>query len=147
MRQCILVASVILLMPFTIVSCKRSTMQSSSKPQMITSNIVSDVKSKTGVDLPKSCRLILSTNTPRLDSDTWLFEIDGSNPAQFPRQLELQPQADGRDTAKLMERMSGISIGIPKAWYFGTWQISNAQCHATLISTSNSDYLMLERLY
>jgi hypothetical protein len=114
---------------------------------MITSNIVSDVKSKTGVDLPKSCRLILSTNTPRLDSDTWLFEIDGSNPAQFPRQLELQPQADGRDTAKLMERMSGISIGIPKAWYFGTWQISNAQCHATLISTSNSDYLMLERLY
>jgi len=134
-------------MAFTVVSCKRSKLQGSSKPQMITSNLVSDVKSKTGVDLPKSCTLILSTNYPRLDSDTWLFEIDGSNPAQFPRQLELQPQGDGHSMAKLMERMGGVSIGVPKAWYFGIWQVTNAQCHATLIMTSNREYLMLERLY
>ena len=147
MRQCILVASVILLMPVTIVSCKRSKPQSFSTPQMITSNLVSDVKSKTGVDLPMACRLILSTNVTRLDCDIWLFEMDGNNPAQFPRQLDLQPQGEARNTAEEMERMGGISIGMPKACYFGIWQASNAQCHATLVTTSNSDYLMLERLY
>lgn len=147
MRQCILVPSVILLMAFTVICCKRSNLQSSSKSQMITSSLASDVKTKTDVDLSKSCRFILSTNYPRLDSDIWLFQIDGSNLAQFPRQLEVQPQGDGRNMAKVMERMSGISIGIPRAWYFGIWQVSNAQCHATLITTSNSEYLMLERLY
>jgi hypothetical protein len=76
-----------------------------------------------------------------------LFEIDGSKPAEFPRQLELQAPGDGHDIAKVMERMSGISIGVPNACYFGIWQVSNAQCHATLITTSNSEYLMLERLY
>jgi hypothetical protein len=121
-------------------------LQSSSMPQMITSNLVSDVKNKTGVDLPMACKLILSTNSPRLDCDTWLFKMDG-NAAQFPRQLELQPQSDARNTVKVMERMGGISIGIPEAWYFGIWQASNAQCHATLVTTSNSNYLMLERLY
>jgi hypothetical protein len=141
------VVSVTLLMVLTIVSCKPSKLQSSSKPQMITSNVVADVKSKTGVDLPMTCRLVLSTNFARLDCDIWLFEMDVKNPAQFPRQLDLQPESDAGNTAKEMERMGGISIGIPKAWYFGRWQASNAQCRATLVTTSNSDYVMLERLY
>jgi len=146
MRQCILVASVILLMPFTIVSCKRSQLRSSSKPQMITSNLVSEVKTKTAVDLPTSCTLIMSTNDSRLDSDTWIIRLDGTNKPQFPTKLHLQSSgaAPGQE---LMERTGGFSIGASLARYYGVWQVSNAQCHATLITTSNSDYLMLERLY
>jgi hypothetical protein len=147
MKQCIRVAIVILPMAFTIIACNRTNLQSSAKPQIVTSNLILDVKSKTGVVLPTSCTLILSTNYSRLDSDTWLFEIDGGSPAQFPVQLDLQPPSGGRDSAKVMERLGGISIGIPKARYYGVWQVPNAQCHATLITTSNSDYLMLERLY
>ncbi|WP_150107309.1 hypothetical protein [Pedosphaera parvula] len=88
----------------------------------------------------------MSTNYARLDTDVWLFEIESGNPAQFPKQLNLLPGGDAPNNAKLMERMGGISIGIPKELYFGVWEVSNAQCHATLITTTNSDYLMLERL-
>jgi hypothetical protein len=133
-----------LLMALTIVSCKRRELQSFP---MITSNLVSDVKSKTGTDLPKSCRLIVNTNYSRLNSDVWLFAIDPSNRPQFPGEMDPMPQGDGRKAASVMEDMGGISIGVPKALYFGIWQVSNAQCHATLLTTSNSDYLMLERLY
>jgi len=140
-------ASVTLFMGFAIISCMRSKSQDSSKQQMITSNLISDVKFKTGVDLPQSCRFILSSNYARLDSDVWLFEIGSSNLVKFPKQLVLQPQGDGHNMAKDIELMSGVSIGTLKAWYFGIWQISNAQCHATLMTASNSEYLMLERLY
>jgi hypothetical protein len=144
MKNPILAASVMLLTALTIVSCKRSKPQNFS---IVTSNLVSEVKTKTGVRLPDSARFILSTNSPRGNSDIWFFEMDAGNSAQFPQQLELQPRGDGRKAAKVMEGMSGITIGIPEAWYFGIWQTSNAQCHATLITTSNGDYLMLQQRY
>jgi hypothetical protein len=147
MLRYILLACVLLFIGFTIVFCKRSKLPRYFKPQIITSNLISDVETKTGVELPKTCRFILSSNSVRLDSDIWLFEIESNNPARFPRQLDLQPISDGRNMAQMMERMSCIPIGTPKAWYYGIWQTSNAQCHASLIVASNSDYLMLERLY
>jgi hypothetical protein len=136
-----------LFMALAVVSCKPSKPLSASKAPTVTSNFISEIKSKTGVELPKSCRLILSTNSGRLDSDVWLFEIDGGDKAQFPGKMALQPPGDRSGEAKIVERMSGSSIGIPTSSSFGIWQISNAQCHATLITTTNSEFLMLERLY
>jgi hypothetical protein len=78
----------------------------------------------------------------------WLLKIDQGEPAEFPVKLEVMPQADGRDAAKLMEHMGNVSIGVPKAWYSGVWQVSsNVQCHATLFTTTSSEYLVLERFY
>jgi len=137
-------ASAILLMGLAIISCKESKLKITSKPQVITSNLISDVKIKTGVDLPKSCLFIISTNYARLDSDILLFEIESNMPAQFPKRLYLLPQVDALQMAKYIERLGGISIGAPKEWYSGTWQISNVQCSATLVTASNGEYLMLE---
>ena len=114
---------------------------------MITSNVISDVEIKTGVKLPKSSRFVFVGNDPRLDSEVWLFEIESNNTAQFPRQLDPQSIANGRDVEQMMEQVGAISIGTPKTLYFGTWEMSNAQCQATLITASNCDYLMLEKLY
>jgi hypothetical protein len=146
MRQYVILASVTLLLAFMSLSCKQSAAQDSAKPQLVTSNLVSEVKTKTGVDLPTSCSLIMSTNDSRLDSDTWILRFNGTNQPQFPKELHLQPSGAGPGQ-ELMERTGGFSIGISLARYYGVWQVSNAQCHATLITTTNGGYLMLERLY
>ena len=114
---------------------------------MVTSNLVSEVKNKTDVDLSNNCRFIFSDNSPRLDADVWLFEIDSSNSVRFPKQLELLPADAGRDMAKTMESMGNISIGVPKASYYAVWQLSNTQCKAILIMTSSNGFLKLERFY
>jgi hypothetical protein len=146
MRQCILAASVILLIVFTIASFKRGELRGSSKQQIKTSNLVSEVKTKTGVVLSSSCILIMSTNDSRLDSDTWIIRIDGTNQPQFPIQLHFQTSGAARGQ-ELMERTGGFSIGVSLARYYGVWQVSNAQCNATLITTTKGGYVMLELLH
>jgi hypothetical protein len=130
---------------FTIVSCKRTP---PTPPQTITVNFILDLKIKTGVTLPKACKLVTRDNDSRLDSEIWLFEIHGADRAQYPGKLNLLPEVYSRGTPEEMESMSGMSIGVPTAVYFGVWQISNSQCHATLVvTTNNSSYLMLEKLH
>jgi hypothetical protein len=146
MRQYLLLATVMLLMGFICVSCERNSTQNSANLPLVTSNLVSELKIRTGVDLPTSCRLILSTNDSRLDSDTWIFQIEGTNQPQFPKELHLQPSGAGPGQEP-MERTGVFSIGMSLARYYGVWQVSNAQCDATLITTTNGAYLMLELLH
>jgi hypothetical protein len=146
MRQYLLLPTAMLLMAFIFVSCKRTSAQNAASMPLVTSNLVSEVKIKTGLDLPKSCRLIMTTNYSRLDSDIWIIGIDGTNQPQFPKELHLQP-SDAGPGQELMERTVGFSIGMSLERYYGVWEVSNAQCHATLITTTNGGYLILELLH
>jgi hypothetical protein len=46
-----------------------------------------------------------------------------------------------------MEKIGNVSIGDPTTSFNATWQVTNAQCHATVVTTGNNAYLLLERLY
>jgi hypothetical protein len=66
---------------------------------------------------------------------------------QFPKPLEKEDAKTGRACAKLMEKIGNVSIGDPTTSFNATWQVTNAQCNATVVTTGNNAYLLLERLY
>jgi hypothetical protein len=136
-----------LLAVLNLVACKRPSSAISSSNSM-TSSVLQDVKSKTGVELPKTSKLLNSKNdNSRLNADLWLIKVDSTNQLKFPAELRLLNSSDCRDSAGEMERISGVSLGVPVAGGFASWQFLKSQCHVTVLMTTNVQYLMLERLY
>ncbi|HLX68455.1 MAG TPA: hypothetical protein VKV04_02405, partial [Verrucomicrobiae bacterium] len=72
-----------------ISSCKPSSRQSGFQGPT-PSNILSDVKLKTGVSLSGTSKLLaFGKDNPRSDTDFWLFQIDKTNQLQLPEKPSL----------------------------------------------------------
>lgn len=129
-------------------SCKPSSPQSQSGSQGQTSlNFLSAVKTKTGISLPETSKLLVSRKeSARSDTDLWLIQIDKNSQPQLPQSAVIDANTS-RGVAREMEKISGVSIAGPIVCISSIWQVTNGQCHATLVTTSNCAYLKLERFY
>jgi hypothetical protein len=133
---------------FAFTSCKPSFPPSQSGLQESTSsNFLSDVKNKTGITLSATSKLLVSgKESTRSDTDRWLIRIDKDNQPDFPQSVVLDANTS-RGIAAEIEKLSGVSITGPIVSTLSIWQVTNGQCHATMVTTSNCAYLMLERFY
>jgi hypothetical protein len=106
---------------------------------------ISEVKPKTGVVLPDTCVLLKSMGAGwQSDTFEWAVQINGTNEARFPEKLSLTEKGGLRD-AELgeVEGITGVSIRNPIGVYYGQWNLSNSQSQATLVVTTNCQYLLL----
>lgn len=124
--------------------CERKSTQ---QTQVTTISVMTEIKAKTGVALPQLSSLIKFGPEPHSDVDMWLFKLNGTNAAQYPKQLnKLFIGSEAVSQAALLERTGHISIQDPTACYFGVWDWTGVQVHATLVTTTaDGSYLMIER--
>ena len=140
-RQCLFLASAVLLVVVPMcVCCKR-------EPEPITSLVLADIKAKTGVGLPASCRLIDHRSVGRMNNDRWLIELDTTNKPTFPVELMSIDLDVGYGTAKRIKAASRIDIGTPIAAFISRWSTSSNHCQAIWVTTTNGDFLDVSRFY
>ena len=146
-RTCTFSVMLTMLLGFALVGCRRNSEQV-QQPQATTSSLRAEFKSISGVVLPESSTLIKFENQSHLDEDAWLFKLNDTNTAQYPKQLnKLFIGSEAASQAELLERIGSFSIKDPTACYTEQWDWSGVNFHAMLISTTaDGSYLMITRI-
>ena len=145
---------------FALGACKPESQDNSRQPkqqdsslEVITHNrtkkFLTDIKAQTGLDLPNTCVLLqINDDKSRLNEIQWVIKTDDTNQVQLPKSATLIDDTEWkRDEIKLFELAGNILIKRPDKLYKSDWDISNSPCNATLVITTNAQYLLLRRLY
>jgi hypothetical protein len=135
-----------------LVGCGQKSAQKPVLPQIATASLLAEVKAKTGVEFPSGAttlvRYELDNPESRSDVTLWFFQMEGTNAAKYPRQMDkpLYVGSAAISQAEFLERVGRISIKNPTACYFDIWEFNGLQIQATLVTTeTNGSFVMIER--